>query len=762
MPENSEVNTTIGPEDPHFIHHSDIPGIKLVGTVFDGTGYGGWKRAMLIALSAKNKLGFIDGSLPKPAATDSSAKSWQRCNDIVFSWILNSCSPDIGKSILYSNTAEIAWSELEDRFGQSNGAQLYGAQKKLTDFSQGNDSISTYFTKLKSIWDEVDRMGMNPPCSCNCQCGAKIKQKKFQEDQKIIQFLMGLNDSFAIVRGTILMQNPLPKLSSIYNNLLQEEGQREIHNTVNFQSDSAALYAGNNKGTYRNNYGGNNSYNGYRSNNNNSSAPYNQRNFSTGFKNTNTGYNNQTNPNNVRGNYQQYSQQDTQRSTQQGFNNKGKVSATDVPNAGGLFCNYCKKFNHRIENCKHLQNRNRRFAANVFNDQDGFQSDPAGLNSSSAANSGSTPADSASGFPFVSTSSANFAGMNDSGPSDGPASSANFAGASDHMCSNKALFSDFRTLDKPYSISLPNGNVVFIDTVGSVPITSDLCLGDVLYDYSKRHLVLGRNYNDLYLLTNDKQVVPDVTPNKISSNSVVATANCNVWHHRLGHLPLYKLKQICTVSSDNENALLSCSICAKARQHRLSFSSSTSVSLEPFELIHIDLWGPYHTSTYNGYKYFLTIVDDFTRCTWTHLLTCKGNAFVFVKSFINMVATQFDRKVKTIRSDNAFELGTSHLTSQFLTDHGIIHQTSCFHTPQQNGTVERKHKHLLETARTLSFQSNLPTKYWGECILTATYIIIRLPTKVLQNLSPYQVLFGKEPDLSHMRAFGWFSLCFIS
>ncbi|XP_074298267.1 uncharacterized protein LOC141629108 [Silene latifolia] len=621
MPEISEVNTTIGPEDPHFIHHSDIPEIKLVGTVFDGTGYGGWKRAMLIALSAKNKLGFID---------------------------------EIGKSILYSNSAEIAWSELEDRFGQSNGAQLYGTQKNLTDFSQGNDSISTYFTKLKSIWDEIDGMGMNLPCSCNCQCGAKIKQKKFQEDQRIVQFLMGLNDSFAV-------------------------------------TDSAALYAGNSKGNYRNNYGRNNNYNSYRNNSNNGGSAYNQRNFSNGFRPPNIGSNTQTNSSNVRGNYQQYPQQypqqDSQRFSQQDFNNKGKSSVTDVPNANVLFCNYCKKFNHRIENCKHLQNRNRRFAANVFNDQDGFPgAAPEGLNSTSAANSGSTAAGSSGGFSFVPDSSANFAGFNNSISSDGPASSANFAGnsslssqsfnvllnpyfnswildtgASDHMCSNKALFSDFRTLDKPYSIYLPNGSVVFIDTVGSVPIISDLCLCDVLYvpcfkfnllsiskltkqlnsvvsftpslcylqDYSKRHLVLGRNYNDLYLLTNDTHVVPDVTVNKINSNSVVATEN----------------------------------FCAKARQHRLSFSSSTSVSLEPFELINIDLWSPYHTSTYNGYKYFLTIVDDFTRCTWTHLLSCKGNEFVFVKSFINMVATQFDRKVRIIRSDNAFELGTNNITS---------------------------------------------------------------------------------------------------
>ncbi|XP_074265140.1 uncharacterized protein LOC141587564 [Silene latifolia] len=244
MPEN-EVNSAFNVDDPHYIHNSEITSTKLVNNLFEGTGFGNWKRGMLIALSAKNKVGFIDRSIcntpiPQPADDALTAKNWRRCNNIIFSWILNSLSLEIADSVLYSNSAQEAWQELEDRFGQSNGAKLYGVQKKLSDFSQGSDSSITYFTKIKYTWDELSGMGMNPKCSCACNCGAKVKQAKFQEDQHVIQFLMDLNDSYKVIRGTILMQNPLPKMVVVYNNLPREERQREIHTSVPVQIDSAA------------------------------------------------------------------------------------------------------------------------------------------------------------------------------------------------------------------------------------------------------------------------------------------------------------------------------------------------------------------------------------------------------------------------------------------------------------------------------------------------------------------------------------------
>ena len=166
----------------------------------------------------------------------------------------------------------------------------------------------------------------------------------------------------------------------------------------------------------------------------------------------------------------------------------------------------------------------------------------------------------------------------------------------------------------------------------------------------------------------------------LDDHNSCSTTGYNVdllWHNRLGHVPFIKMKSITdlpVIFSPKQR--FSWNICPMSRQQRLPFSHSISQTKSIFELLHIDLWGPYHVSTYDNYKYFITLVDDCNRSTWTHLLSTKSNDLQVLKNFITMVENQFNTTVKVIRTDNGLEF-TSNETHQFLLSKWIIHQKTC-------------------------------------------------------------------------------------
>lgn len=162
--ENIPSSEFTNPIHTFFISPSDSPAILLINTVFDGKSFGGWKRSMWIALTAKNRSGFIDGSTAEPEAGTDLHRAWSRSN-MVISWLLNSLSREISKSVLYYATVKDIWAELEDRFGQSFGPHLFQLQKELSDLVQGSSDTAAYYTKIKRLWDELDTLDSLILCS---------------------------------------------------------------------------------------------------------------------------------------------------------------------------------------------------------------------------------------------------------------------------------------------------------------------------------------------------------------------------------------------------------------------------------------------------------------------------------------------------------------------------------------------------------------------------------------------------------------------
>ncbi|GAB2301481.1 hypothetical protein Dimus_039382 [Dionaea muscipula] len=235
--QGSNLSVFTDPGNPLCLHACDSPGMLLVSKVFDANGFGAWKRSMIIALSAKNKIGFIDEILPVPTADSLLLRQWERCNDMVTSWIINALHKDIGESVLYAPSAQLIWKELIERFGQSNGAKLFQIQKDLCSVAQGTSDVASYFTRIKRLWDERASLESFPLCTY----GATQALLKREQEEKLMQLLMGLNESYTVVRGNLLMMNPLPSIGQAYSLLIQEEKQREVHATSLLYTDSAAL-----------------------------------------------------------------------------------------------------------------------------------------------------------------------------------------------------------------------------------------------------------------------------------------------------------------------------------------------------------------------------------------------------------------------------------------------------------------------------------------------------------------------------------------
>ncbi|GKE39445.1 cysteine-rich receptor-like protein kinase 8, partial [Tanacetum coccineum] len=584
------------------------------------------------------------------------------------------------------------WQQLERRFSLSDGSRKYKLNKDTYDVTQTRCLVGEYYTKMKCVWEELDNLntfhviGRITP-KRTAFLNVLNKQK---EEQRLFQFLNGLEDKYSHQRSQILMINPLPNVENACSLIQQEESQRMLFGSVS-NIKATTLYS---KGGTK------------------------DKCLICGFKWhppekcwEKVGYP-AWHPK-AKG-----SQANRQAKTSQGQSRNQFAPRTAAHVKSGNISFTPQQFEQLMKSVQRMgvfnaveEEINHQFVAGI-----------ACLNSQ-----------------------IDLLEMLEYWIYD--------TGASDHMKPvDESIYDPYELKIKP-QINLPNGDTLVISHVGKVRLNNGLELKDVLvvpsFKFSllsvpkltedshcvvsfypkfcvvqdlttKKVRGLGKLKAGLYHLVNIPSEQVDSVFKKLVYNTMqkfaLSVVNKDVsnsyalWHHRLGHVSDSKLKHILPVSVSKE-CLGQCLSCPMAKFTKLPYALSDSHSVNIFELIHIDIWGPY----------------------------------------------KFETQVKIVRSDNALEFVKGQC-GPYLLSKGIVHQTSCVDRPQQNGRVERKHMHILDTARALRFHAKLPLKFWGDYVTTATYLINRLPSSVIGNVTPYEILLKKEPTYKHLNVFGCLAL----
>ncbi|XP_063370326.1 uncharacterized protein LOC134658603 [Cydia amplana] len=230
------------------------------------------------------------------------------------------------------------------------------------------------------------------------------------------------------------------------------------------------------------------------------------------------------------------------------------------------------------------------------------------------------------------------------------------------------------------------------------------------------------NNNDNALKLNNVLLVPDLSANLLSDTG------------------LQELKD--------------CATCLKGKMASQPYpSASTHRASQALQLIHSDVMGPLPVESWGGSRYVVTFTDDHTRMTHAYTLKKKNEVLATFINYKNLVEKQYGLPIRTLRSDGGGEY-CSHAFTDYLTKHGIVHQTTVPYSPSQNGVSERLNRILLDKVRCMLFESGLDNRFWAEALMTAVYLKNRSPTSALSGHTPLEKLTGLKPNLSHLHTFG--------
>ena len=256
-----------------------------------------------------------------------------------------------------------------------------------------------------------------------------------------------------------------------------------------------------------------------------------------------------------------------------------------------------------------------------------------------------------------------------------------------------------------------------------------------------------QNTNSLYSVTKYPPSVSHTDTNTI-----------DVWHERYAHIGKDKIMQTSRLKcvrglprlKDTNNE---CQSCRVSKQRRISFKSVDKCkSSRPLERLFLDVWGPISDVGRCGEKYFLCIIDEFSRKTAIYPMRHKTEVFEIFKRHVSRSELMTGHKLKHIRTDNGTEFNNKNF-SEFCSKSGVRHEFTNFYTPEQDGVCERANQSILNCVRSILTHSGIPSKFWPDAAIYYAYSWNRLCHRG-QKVTPIELFSGKRPSVRHLRPFG--------
>ena len=692
----------------------------------DWNNYPAWAANMKFFLTTKKCWHMVIHTEPAANAED------RKADELALSYIGLCVKPVHQPTILRCTTSNQAWTTLQETFAAKTFARKLQLRRDLNSLKMAtNETVTAFTSRAKALQDQLTAAG-----------------HRVDDIDVACQVLAGLPSSFDTVvtvietttasTGTFTVDEILP-------HLLQAE-QRRSKTDFNRSPDSALMATFQPRRDDRQF--------------NHNSGP---RNFSR--SNGPRGVSNRTrvsaarppnisSPRPIFGNHSSYDR-----------------SARDARAYAEDTCLYCYKPGHYAAECK----KKRR----------DMESRRAGHGMQRPPSHNRNPSQQYSAIAFTATSTSNT--VNDDWILD--------TGATRHITPHKQLLTDLRPAPHTVIVTFGNGSIGEATLIGDAYLQPNpgslIKLTDVLYipgaadnllsvsQATKRGFSFSFNDTDCQISKDNQMIAtghadttcsiyhlasrclePGSAAHAMTTAYAARVDTPQLWHRRLGHLGYDNLAKLTNMSTGinltsadiKTTSADSCDACILGKQHRLPFNASTTITSKPLELLHTDLCGPMPVPSHGGNLYFITLLDDHTGYSLISPLRRKSDAAAFLKTAITMLERQTGYTVKRIRSDNGGEFINTELDT-FYQSKGIKSETSVPYTPQQNGKAERLNRTLLDKARPMLADANLPKFLWAEAIVTANYLRNRSPISS-QDTTSYELFHGTKPDLSHLRTFG--------